>query len=260
MDSVLIVSLGALVVGPAVAATLGRAPRARAGLEGFVVVSVVGLVFVHILPHSVELGGWWALVAAAFGVVIPMAMHRGLHGHGREAGHEVSAALVLALNALAIHAFLDGFSLTGWKLDDPGATALVAAVILHRLPAGMAIWWVAQPRVGGPATLGVLLLVCLATWAGFSLIPGGLGAASEQGLGLFQALMAGSLLHVALDHGPNPGPYRRGARTGGAAAGAAILAVMASLEPRVTPGLAVELLAIAVIAGWVVLRRPAHRI
>jgi hypothetical protein len=264
MDPVLLVSLGALMVGPVVASLLGRAPVARAAMEGFVVVSVVGLVLVHILPGSVELGGLAALAAAAAGVIVPVAMHRGFHArhdHGedrhshRHDGREVSAALVFALNALAVHAFLDGLSLTGWALQDPGATSLVVAVLLHRIPAGMAVWWFAQPRVGGAGAVGVLLLLCLATWAGFALVPGGLAAASGRGLGLFQALMAGSLLHVALDHGPHEPHARRGvAGAVGAVAGALVLVAMTLLEIGDTGRTWLEIIAICVVTGWVVAR------
>ncbi|MCA9545009.1 MAG: hypothetical protein KC613_11485, partial [Myxococcales bacterium] len=125
----LLISVLALFAGPALVALAGRVRPVVQALDGFVLAALIGLVLLHILPHAIVHGGWWAVGLAAAGLFAPYALEGRLaNPHG--------AVLALALAGLAVHAFTDGAALA---LDDHGHghTRLIVGVILHRLPLGM---------------------------------------------------------------------------------------------------------------------------
>ena len=281
----LAVALLALLAGPPVAALFARRPGAHAGMEGFVVVVVVGLVLAHMLPHSWDLAGPVSLLAATVGLGVPVLLHRhrapvagGRHGphhvhgggradgadgaggaddHGEADPHgvETGGAFVLALNAFVVHALLDGMTLATWAADPLGGRAVVGAIVVHRLFVGVAVWWLVRPRAGWTGAFGVLGLACLATWVGYGAIRGDLGHLSQETLGLLQAATAGSLLHVVVAHRPTHAAGQRAARTLGALAGAVPLVAVAGgefLARHSGPAqLALGVLAPALAVGWI---------
>ena len=64
----------ALLAGPLVLQFGGAKPRLVAALDGFVLVGVLGLVFLHVIPHAIVDAGAKALVAAAVGFCCPSAL------------------------------------------------------------------------------------------------------------------------------------------------------------------------------------------
>ena len=95
--------------------------------------------------------------------------------------------------------------LSGHGLAAHGGELLAAAVVLHRLPVGIAIWRVVRPRYGPGAALWVLAIIIGATSVGTF----GAGVArpllTGPPLAIFQAFVAGALLHVLLSHGQDEG-------------------------------------------------------
>ena len=169
-----------------------------AALDGFVFVAIIGLVLIYILPDSVALGGWWALGAALIGLLAPSVMEHRLRSL---AGKVHTLALVLGLVAIALHAFTDGLALTTAASAEHGGSGhmLPMAIVVHRLPIGLTVWFLLRPLYGLRAALATLLLIAVATTTGF--VSGGTFAAvleSGAGFGVFQAFVAGSLLHVVL--------------------------------------------------------------
>ena len=63
----------ALIIGPLVLTLAGARPRVVAALDGFVLVGVLGLVFLHVIPHAVVEAGVAAMVAACVGILLPFA-------------------------------------------------------------------------------------------------------------------------------------------------------------------------------------------
>ena len=190
----LAISLLALAVGP----VLHQLARIRgtmlAALDGFVYVTMGGVVFLHIVPESYELAGWWSILALLAGLLGPGLIEHRLRGLARQA-HAV--ALLLALMGIGLHGFMDGLAL-GHAGGDHDHHMLPMAILLHRLPVGLAVWFLLRPAYGLPKALGLLALIGGATLAGFALGEAAVGGLANQGLGLFQALVAGSLLHVVV--------------------------------------------------------------
>ncbi len=227
----LLASLVALAAGPALAARLAPDGPGMAGLDGFVLVAVAGLVFLHLLPDAVLTGGWWAVGAASVGLVLPGLGERVLfhvpgpphasargtaprEHHGQQAHGSGRALLVLALTGLALHAALDGAALLAHDLHAGAPTGVHAAheespiptlalgVILHRLPLGLAVWWAAGQGPHRRRAVGLLALLGAATIAGFFIGQEGLAHLPLRGLAVFQALVAGALVHVVFQHPP----------------------------------------------------------
>ncbi|OJH38946.1 permease [Cystobacter ferrugineus] len=180
-------SLAAWMLAPLVEWFVQGRRTARVAVEGFLFVALGGLVLVHILPHSVSLAGPEALGAAVVGGGLALASRRRL---------PASAGGVLAVAGLVAHAALEGRALS---LLGPESDALtVLAVVLHRLPLALGLWWLVRPRtgaLGASALLAGMMLVGAVSlgWGGGVQAPGALRAVA-----LFQAFTAGALLPALL--------------------------------------------------------------
>ncbi len=186
----LIAAVGGLLVGPLVHSAAAARPASRSLLDGFVLVSVGGLVLGHVLPSAVHEGGWWTLLAAAAGLWGPTWLEARLHSAALRVHR---AALLLAVLGLVGHATVDGVAL---GTIDHGDGALALAVILHRLPVALIIWALVVPSFGAPKAWGALLAMSVGTIAGWALGPGVIGTGA--GVAWLQALVGGSLLHVLI--------------------------------------------------------------
>jgi uncharacterized membrane protein YraQ (UPF0718 family) len=127
------------------------------------------------------------------GALLPYLAERAFHSY-EKATH--SGVLVLALSGIFIHTLLDGVAVSSSSAHNDSGQALALAVILHRLPVGLLIWWALKPLTSIRTIVGVLLFMCLGTIAGFTLGEIELPFAHSAGLSYFQSLVTGSLLHV----------------------------------------------------------------
>ncbi|MBX3229467.1 MAG: permease [Labilithrix sp.] len=210
--SLLLLSIVALGLGPLIVTFAGARSWVLALVDGFVIVTIGGIALIHILPEALLTCGPWAFAAAAAGLFGPMLLERKNHPHhdhvhgGDTAKHR--PALVLALLGIAMHAFLDG-SAFAEHVDEHGSAhahgseLLGLAVVLHRMPEGLAIWWLVRPRLrSAGAAVGALALV-----AGATVMGSRFGDELVHGTGVVvfsfvQAVVAGSLLHVVIHHAP----------------------------------------------------------
>ena len=191
----LVATLLALAAGPVLYGTASRSARALKVLDGFVLVSIVGLVAVEVAPDALRAGGPWSVAFLLAGLFGPTLLERLFH---RADLHRVEhqmhvGTLLLAIGGLVLHALADGVVLA------PGAGsdwALSAAVVIHSLPVGMAVWFLLGPHFGARLAGLALLGMGAGTVAGFAWgvpLSAMLGA---QAWAWFQALVAGTLLHV----------------------------------------------------------------
>lgn len=185
----LIATLATLVIGPIVVASADREARMREAVDGFIFVSIAGLVAVDILPHLLEGLGWWALLIVAAGLWGP----DWLENRFRAAAHSTHVAVVMiAAAGLVVHTVADGAVLS--DLQQPG---LILAVLLHRFPVAMTVWWLLRPAWGVRGASLMLALMGVGTVAGYGagshFLHGGLA------LMLLEALVAGSILHVVFN-------------------------------------------------------------
>jgi hypothetical protein len=219
----------ALCAGPLMVWLLRSHAWSTVALDSFCLITVSGFVLLHLLPESVAQAGWMVLPLALLGFVLPSIAERTLHQ-----GHRGMRRVVifLAVLGIAAHTTLDGLFLNlggdahqghGHKITHE-LTAW--AVILHRIPEGLGIWWIV------PRTLGVLPAVVLTvasisgTLFGYFMGESVLTDGSQNALALLQSLLVGSLLHVVL-HAHIPAPRDKGrfhwASVLGAGIGVAVL-------------------------------------
>ncbi|MEM8767718.1 MAG: hypothetical protein AAGE43_09765 [Pseudomonadota bacterium] len=210
----------ALLAGPALVALAERRPATRETLDGFVLITIAGIVGLHILPEAWDALGAVSVVLFLAGLAFPVLLEA-VYRRALERAHLV--VLLVAAVGLVVHSMLDGIALLP-AVDENGHAEhqLAIGVIVHRLPVGMAVWWLLRPRFGAVVALSVFALIILGTAVTY-----GLGAGHDfepLALTLFQCFVAGSLLHVALfgashEHKARAGSwwFRAGLLLGGAA-------------------------------------------
>jgi len=243
-------SLLPLVIGPVAARLARRSAATSSALDAFVAVAVGGITVLHILPHAFLDAGSAALAAAVAGFLVPVGLER-VQERWRRGTR--SGLVLLAFLGLGLHATVDGVALfvpggehlaeaAGNGHSHAGASLLALAVILHRFPMALAIWWFAVPNLGRKVAVGLLAAIGVATVVGFTVADRLWLGLSSPGIALLQAAVAGMLLHVVVGHHhgvegiPARGP--RFASALGALAGAGVIAAMAGIHPleRLLPG------------------------
>lgn len=230
----LIFSFVAMAVGPVLFRLAGGSCQVLAALDAFVLATLGGLVLAHIVPQSMAMAGGAALLATLGGMVGLVVLER---SSSRLAASVWRAALPILLVGLAIHAFLDGVG-TAHGGHDHGHSipTLGLAVVLHRIPVGLAIWWGIRPKYGTSSALGVMGLIIVFTavgnWYGEQLI----AQLPPVPLALLQAFIGGAILHGVVGHTFDAGAAEDGTsspRAGalGALAGVLLLVGLSFVDP-----------------------------
>lgn len=220
--TLLILSMVPLLVGPFLVRTLQAAPVALRGLDAFVLVSVGGIVLVHVFPASIAGGGFAVLVAMVVGLIIPFLADRYMmHGKGRVRG----ATLAVGLAALAVHGILDGVALAAPASGVDRSTMLAIAVVLHRLPVGLAVWWLARPRLGTRGAVAVVAVLAAASCSGFVFSLAWPVVFDSRWWFIIQALLMGTLLHIVVHKSLSSAAAGRGARLRPASAVGGLLGI-----------------------------------
>jgi len=183
----------ALLLGPVIYALGRQNPAVKRGLDALIIVAVAWIIGVHIIPDAVETGGLLAIAFLAAGIAFPLIMQRVLHV---ATGTAHFAMTVLAGMALALHAVIDGVALIPGNGDH-----LPAAVILHRLPVGMAIWCTFRPAIGRAAAIAAFAIIISATALAFYSAAPVVELAESRNLALFQAFVSGSLIDLVVTLG-----------------------------------------------------------
>ncbi len=186
----LIATLLALAAGPALYLGARHNARGLAFLDGFLLVSIAGLVGLEVVPATFRAGGPWALAFLAAGAFGPTLLERRFRQAER---HMHIGTLLLAVLGLVLHALADGVVLAP---NDTGDWGLAAAVVVHSVPVGMAVWWLLAPHFGAWPPLLALLAMGGGTVAGYHYGAQLNELLSAQAWAWFQSLVAGSILHV----------------------------------------------------------------
>lgn len=202
----LILSIAALLLGPIIYAVGRRNHAMRQILDGFIFITIAGIICVDIIPEALSVGRTLAFVFLIFGIAFPVIIERGFHGAFHEAHRLV---LFVAALGLIVHATIDGIALLPTQGSD-----LAHAVILHRLPVGMAIWWSLRPNLGMPVAIAAFATISVATTASYVLGGPVVELAEARSIAYVQAFVSGSLIHVVAfgvthDHGGHIEPVAK---------------------------------------------------
>lgn len=194
----LIASCVALLIGPLFYRYFSSGSGLQKGLDGFVFVSLGGLVLIHILPELLEHGGLLAIIFVILGIWGPTASERLFHRYS-DITHNLT--LSLGIGGLLLHTITDGGAMV-LAQQEGSSTLLALGVILHRLPVGLAIWWLLKPQVGTRWASLVLVAMMLLTGVGYVAGEQLITQLSLENTVYLQAFVTGSILHVVL-HQPH---------------------------------------------------------
>ncbi|MCU8084526.1 MULTISPECIES: metal transporter [unclassified Shewanella] len=194
----LLASCIALLIGPLFYRYFSSSSGLQKGLDGFIFVSLGGLVLIHILPELLEHGGMLAIVFVLLGIWGPTASERLFHRYS-EVTHNFT--LFLGIGGLLLHTITDGTAMVLAQQDD-NSILLALGVILHQLPVGFAVWWILKPHLGTRWTLMIfaaqMLFTGIGYFAGEQLLP----YLNIDDTVYLQAFITGTILHVVL-HQPH---------------------------------------------------------
>jgi hypothetical protein len=186
----------ALFIGPLLYAGLRQAGVLARLVDSGIAVMMVALVVVMLVPEVFTGLGWTAFVLIATGYLAPLLLEFIL----KRAAHTFHMiSLVAAILGLALHAALDGAGLAGSALLVDSQLALV--IVLHRLGVGLMLWILVQPAMGRHVAVLVLLMMAIATVAGYHLSVSFLPLTGEQSILIVQALIIGTILHSLIHRG-----------------------------------------------------------
>ena len=153
----------ALLFGPLFYRYFSSGSGLQKGLDGFIFVSLGGLVLIHILPELLEHGGFVTLLFVILGIWGPTASERIFHRYS-EITHNIT--LSLGIIGLLLHTITDGGAMV-LSQQQGNSPLLALGVILHRLPVGLAIWWLLKPQVGARWASIVLVAMMALTSVGY---------------------------------------------------------------------------------------------
>lgn len=196
--NLLLASLAALLAGPLLLRFAGSNRPVLAALDGFVLVSVGGIVFLALLPQAIEQAGFLGLVAAVVGFCGVYVFERSRH-HSRS----MSASALLAVLGFALHEFFDGVSLAAAAGT---STPFLSGLVLHRLQVGLAVWGLIRAEHGRAFCSVALGLVAAGVALGFVFGQGMATQLPPTGVALLQGAASGILMHLALHRHDRPDP------------------------------------------------------
>ena len=183
----LVGALVAPIIGALLYGWLHSRPSVVRYFDTFIFLTVPVLVLWQVVPHAWEEFGVLAILVMALGLAVPTLIERFWHAL---APHTDNLAILGGLSSLWLHALLESAALT-----PGGGINVSAALILHRLPVGLVVWWMLSPRHGfwgGAIGIGGIIV---ATIVGF-LVGAEVLPDHGSGIELYQAFVGGSLLHV----------------------------------------------------------------
>ena len=191
----LVAALAAPAIGPALYGGLHAHPKAVRLVDGFVYLAVPLLVAWQVVPFAREDRGLVVPLLVLVGLVLPNLFERASRAFE---AHTDNFAIIVGLSGLALHALLEGAA-----LGSGGTVALAfgLAIVLHRIPVSLVIWWLIRPRHGTWAGVAGVAAIVLATLVGY-LLAASLGS-GEHGSGVeyYQAFVSGTLVHVVFHQG-----------------------------------------------------------
>jgi zinc transporter ZupT len=193
----LIAALAATAAGPLLYGILHDRPGLRRHVDGFVYVVVPVLVTWQILSVAWERRSIAPLLALGAGTLLPMWIGRASLALRQRTD---AVALGVVMSGLLVHSLIEGAALAPLAAGRVGA-ALGIALVLHRVVEGLVVWWILRPARGAPTAFRGLTALLLTTTLGFAVGGELLGGAQGAAVDVFEALVAGSLLHVVFHQG-----------------------------------------------------------
>ncbi len=189
----LVASFFSLFVGPLVYQTFGPLKRTDKIVSGIVLIIVSGVIFFEIMPLLFDEIGFIAIIFLLLGFAGPNFIESTFK-KAADTTHKLT--IYLGLTGLLVHGLIDGAAIQSEELSSSHNFTL--AILLHRLPVGLTIWWLLKPILGERAALIMLFLMGITTISGYFLSQMVSNIIEHSFISCIQAFVAGSLLHVVI--------------------------------------------------------------
>ena len=189
MTTYLLISLIALLIGPAVYSLCNKSEKSLCFIDGFVFTSIVCLLFKHILESGSQSSIFISGIMLSLGFLGP-GLLESFFIKSQSTIHK--KFILLGIFGLFMHAITDGMALTEQSAHH--SASLGKAVLLHRIPIGLTIWWLIKPKFGVVFASISLFSIMLGTVVGYH--SSDLINIETNLFTYIQAFVAGSILHV----------------------------------------------------------------
>jgi zinc transporter ZupT len=184
------------VLAPFLVESIRKRPYLHCSLDGFVFVSVGGIICFHILPDSVSQGGFFAAGAAVLGLIFAFLFEDRIDTKERMS----LTATTIALIGLSIHGAMDGIALAAFNAHAENGAFLALAVVIHRIPESLAVFGIARAVSGMKGALAALGILATFSAAGFAISMFRREIFDHSLWPILQAFLFGFLIHVLLKH------------------------------------------------------------
>ncbi|MFK5949035.1 MAG: hypothetical protein QM500_09755 [Methylococcales bacterium] len=191
----LILAIAATVAGPIIYLLCSKITGAKAVLDSFILVVTAGIIIFQVLPETFVLLGVWSIVLAILGTTVPGIIEF-LFRQAANKTHFLT--LLMGILGLLLHGVIDGSAL---RMHNLHTNLLAVAILLHRIPISLTLWWLVKPEFGTKMAISVLFTLIIGTVLGFNYSGLLMESLSSSAFAGFQAVVAGTLLHV-LYHRP----------------------------------------------------------
>ncbi|MFC3052267.1 ZIP family metal transporter [Kordiimonas pumila] len=194
MDIVLIVSVLIILTAPVLSRFFKDSQRIKSGLDGFVLVAVIGLITLNLLPEALQYGGIPSFLIAVTGFILPYLAEIIFH-KSEEMTHRV--IILISVLAVVVHAASDGAILAFAHSANSGSF-IATGVLLHRMGEAITIWWLLRPIFSVRSGLAILAALAAMTIIGYYIVLFAQDWYNLPLVGYWQAFAAGSLFHIVM--------------------------------------------------------------
>ncbi len=186
----------ATLLGPLIYILFKGKPSLREAIDAFILIVTAGIIIFQVLPDTYQAIGFLSVVLVILGMGLPAAIEF-LFRKAAKKTHILT--LFLGVLGLLVHGVVDGSALTMSKYEV--GSLLPLAIILHRTPISMSLWWLIKPQFGKVYAISVIAILIAGTLLGFYFSSSLLIQLHNHEFMIFEAIVSGTLLHV-LYHQP----------------------------------------------------------
>lgn len=185
---IFLISICAYFVGPLIYQAVQKDKSLISIVDGFIFISILGLVGLH-LTELIEGRNVFFFASLLFlGFLGPNLFEKTFS----KSINEIHKLIIwVGLAGFLAHVFLEAAALS---LISDQLSALNSGIIIHRIPVGLAVWWLIRPKFGKQIASYAIITLILANISGFCL--SSYLNLDSTWLIYLQTFLAGSILHV----------------------------------------------------------------
>lgn len=196
MNLLLSLAILATLTGPFIYVVFRKQPSLKQGIDAFILVITAGIIIFQVLPETYHSLGLLSIILVILGMGLPGLIE---YLFRRAAAQTHVLTLILGVFGLLVHGVVDGSALTMSKYE--AGSLLPLAIIFHRTPISMTLWWLVKPQFGKIYAISVIAILIIGTLLGFYFSSSVMMQLHNKQFMIFEALVSGTLLHV-LYHQP----------------------------------------------------------